>query len=141
MRDRIYINLKYRDILKEFDSNNTLGFHIADQKDIFLIAVALGLSNPKDINGTKDGLFLLTRLKTSDNALLSTITLGNLTNEKDVDKFANNEINYLEAEKCAETGFGVLNKKVQDSCGNEELLQTRLISELDLLYEKNVKSN
>lgn len=141
MRDRIYINLKYREILNELDSNNTLGFHIADQKDIFLVAVALGLNNPKDIVGYKDGLFLLTRLKTSDNALLSTITLGNLENEKDVDKYANNEINYSEAEKCAETGFEELNKKVQASCGNEELLQTRLISELDLLYEKNVKSN
>ena len=140
MRDRIYFNSKYRDFLKELDINNTLGFHLVNQKDLFLIAVALGLNEPKEISGKKEGLFLLKDVKTSDRAIFASITLGNLQDDKDIDKYANDDINYDEAEKCAEAGYAILKEKIDDSAGNEDLLVTRLLSELDLLYESNVKS-
>lgn len=140
MKDRIYINLKHREFLNEMDQNNTLGFHLVNKKEIFLLAVALGLNEPKEINGKKDGYFLLKDVKSSDRAYFASITLGNIKDEKDVDKYANDEINYEEAEKCAERGFEILKQKIDESAGNEDLFITRLISELDLLYESNVKS-
>ena len=141
MRDRIYFNSKYRDFLKELDLKNTLGLHLVNQKDLFMIAMALGLNEPTDISGKREGLFLLKDVKSSDRAIFASITLGNLSDEKDIDKYANDEINYSEGERCAEAGYAISKKKIDDSAGNEELLATRLLSELDLLYESNVKSN
>lgn len=139
MRDRININKNYRPFLDEMDSNNTLGFHLISKKDIFIIATSLGLQNPKSL-GPKDGYFLLKDVKSFDRVYFASINLGNNIEDKEIDKYANDEINYDIAEKCAETGFEILKEKVDSANGNEDLLIKRLLSELDLLYEKNVKS-
>lgn len=140
MRDRIFIDLSYRDFLEGIKKSNILGFHLPDAKDVFLLAVSLGLDCPKDISGRKDGYFLVKNIRTSDKAFFASITLGNMKDNKDVDKYANDEINYDEAERCAESGFEILKGKIEDSGGNEELLAKRMLSELDLLYEKYFNS-
>ena len=137
MRDRIYINFNHRSFLKYMDEQNILGFHLVNKKDIFLLAVALGLKEPKDIAGKKDGYFLLKDVKSSDRAYFASILLGK--KDRDVDKCSNDEINYDESERCAEAGFNILKKKIDDTNGNEELLLKRLLSDLDLLYEANIK--
>lgn len=140
MRDRIYINISHRQFLNDIKANNTLGFNLPNAKDVFLLAVALGLNSPKDIVGKKDGYFLLKDVRTADKALFASITLGKVTDDKEIDQYAKDEVNYDEAERCAESGFAILKSKIDEAGGNEELLTKRLISELDLLYQKNVKS-
>lgn len=140
-RDRIYINKGYRTFLDEMGKNNTLGFNLINKKDIFILAVALGLDTPKNFSAAKDGYFLLKDVKSFDRAYFASILLGALTDEKDVDKYANDDVNYDQAEKCAESGFEILKDKVTSAGGDEELLINRLLSELDLLYEKNVSNN
>lgn len=137
-RDRIYINSIYRDsLLDELDKKDVLGFHSIAKKDIFLFAVALGLDNPKKIQGKKDGYFLLEYLKMSDKAFFGAIKLGKLENPADVDKFANEEESYDQAEQCAESGFEKL-KEMYDSAEDEEMFEKRLMSQLDYLYMINV---
>ena len=65
MRDRIYIS----GLLRKCDEKNTLGMHLMETKDIFLLAIALGLNTPEDMNGKKDGYFLLKNAKAYDLAL------------------------------------------------------------------------
>ena len=65
MRDRLFINVGYRDsLLKECDEKNILGFHMLEAKDIFLLAAALGLNEPRDIGGKRDGYFRTSYIKT-----------------------------------------------------------------------------
>ena len=137
-RDRIYINSIYRDgLLDELDKKNVLGFHLIGKKDIFLIAVALGLDTPKKIQGKKDGYFLLEYLKMSDKAFFGAIKLGKLDDPSDVDKYANEEESYNQAEQCAESGFEKL-KEMYESAEDEEMFEKRLMAHLDFLFMKNV---
>lgn len=140
---RLYINKNNRKLLDDWDAKDILGFHMTEAKDIFLLASALGLDTPTDIGGTKDGYFRTDakNYKTYDKALLSSVMLGTVEDVEDIDKYATEIINYNEAERCAESGFKILKEKIEDVNCDFELLEKRLISELNLLYEKNVKAN
>ena len=142
MRDRLNINLKYRDsVIKFCIENKLLGIHMLDTKDIFLLAVALGLNDPKEIQGKKDGYVRASYIKTYDKALLSSILLGIEENKDNVDTYANMDINFDEAERCAETGFMKLKEMIDSANGDAELFEKRILSELKFLYQKNVATN
>lgn len=143
MRDRLYISECHRDgLLKEIENKNILGLNLAKKIDIFFLAVALGLDNPQDFNGKKDGYFQIhNNVGTSEKSMFGSLLLGLEENKDKVDQFANPEINYDIAEKYAEGGFLKLQEKLDAADWNEELLEKRLLMELNVLYEKNVKSN
>lgn len=142
MRDRIFINSSLRDgLLHECNENNTLGMHMMDAKDIFLLATALGLDSPEEMKGKKDGYFLLKNIKSYDLALFASILLGIPENKDDIDRYANREINYDEAERCAESGFKKLRDIINSAGGDQELLEKRVLQDLQFLYEKNVAAN
>ena len=142
MRDRLFINVSYRDsLLKECDEKNILGFHMLEAKDIFLLAAALGLNEPRDIGGKRDGYFRTSYIKTIDKALMASILLGIEENKDKVDTYANPDINYDEAERCAEAGFIKLKEMIDSADGDMELLEKRILSQLNLLYQKNVATN
>ena len=142
MRDRLFINLNYRDsMLSEWDEKNVLGMHMLETKDIFLLATALGLEAPQDIQGKKDGYVRLSYIKTYHKALMASIFLGLEENRDRIDEFANEDVNYDEAERCAETGFLKLKEMIDSAEGDAELLEKRIFSQLNMLYQKNVASN
>ena len=142
MRDRIFINGTLRDgLLKECDEKNYLGIHMMETKDVFLLAVALGLNTPEEMQGKKDGYFLLKNVKSYDLALFASILLGKPENRDAVDRYANPEANYDEAERCAEAGFKKLKELIESAGGDEELLTKRTLAQLNMLYQQNVASN
>lgn len=142
MRDRIYINGSYRDtILKEWDEKNILGLHIVDTKEIFNLAVVLGMNEPNDIKAKKDGYFLIQNVKSYDKALYGCLLLGKKENQDNIDEYANVESSYDEAERSANSGFMKLKEIIDSADGDEELLEKQLFAELEILYEKNVRSN
>ncbi len=112
-----------------------------DAKDIFLLATALGLDSPEEMKGKKDGYFLLKNIKSYDLALFASILLGIPENKDDIDRYANREINYDEAERCAESGFKKLRDIINSAGGDQELLEKRVLQDLQFLYEKNVAAN
>ena len=115
--------------------------HMLETKDIFLLAVALGLDKPEEMSGKKDGYFLLKNVKTYDKALFSSILLGMPEHKDETDKYANADINYDEAERCAEAGFKEIKKLIDDASGDKELLEKRAFFQLNFLYQKNVATN
>ena len=52
-----------------------------------------------------------------------------------------NKSKYDEAERCAETGFMRLKETIDSANGDSELLEKRILSQLNFLYQKNVASN
>ena len=61
-RDRVYTSSQYREVVDGLKKNDVLGLNIVEGKDIFMLAVALGLDNPTQLKN-KIGLFLNTALK------------------------------------------------------------------------------
>lgn len=138
----MYINLSYRDLmLNDWVDKNVLGMHMLETKDIFLLATALGLEKPQDIQGKKDGYVRLSYIKTYQKALMASILLGLEENRDEIDKFANEDVNYDEAERCAESGFKILKEMIDSAGGDIELFEKRIFSQLNMLYQKNVASN
>jgi len=136
-RDRIYTSTQYKTVIDELKENDVLGLNIAEGKDIFMLAVALGLDSPTQLKN-RVGLFLNTALKTADRALIASVLLGTATDDTQLDQFANFDASADLCEQCAETGYQMLQKKYNEANCDITIFERRLIKELELLYTKNV---
>ena len=139
-RDRIYTSTQYKTVVDELKENDVLGLNIAEGKDIFMLAVALGLDNPTPPKN-KVGLFLNTALKTADRALIASVLLGTVTDDSQLDQMADFDASADLCEQCAEAGYQVLQKKYNDAGCDVTIFERRLIKELELLYTKNVEGD
>ena len=137
-KDRIYINGNHRAFLDEMKRKNILFDSIAENKDLFLMAVALGINSPADGVAARDGFILLKSLKTSDKALLGSVLLKKAETDEQIDECSDFDKSLDLCELCAETGFGVLQSKVNDAGWDSDLLARRLLNELDFLYTKQI---
>lgn len=139
-RDRIYTSSQYRGVVDELKKNDVLGLNIVEGKDIFMLAVALGLDDPTPLKN-KVGLFLNTALKTADKALMASVLLGTVTDDARLDEFADQDMSADLCEQCAEAGYQLLLKKYNDADCDPDLMERRLIKELELLFMKNVEAD
>ena len=139
-KDRLYVSPDYKlaiDILKEKD---VLGIRIAENKEVFMLASALGLAHPSPLR-KRDGLTLYTALKTADKSLIASVLLGTAKDNNDIDEFADFDACTDLCEQCAEAGYIILQKKYNDAGCDEELLERRMIKELEMLFNKNVAAD
>ena len=139
-KDRIFTSNQYKAVIDEMKKKDVLGFSIIEGKDIFMLAVALGLDNPVQLKN-RVGLFLNTALKTADRALMASVLLGTATNDSQLDKFADQNMIADLCEQCAETGYQFLLKKYNDAGCDSDLLERRMLKELEFLFTKNVTGN
>jgi hypothetical protein len=125
--DRIYIDVKVRDILEKMKKHNYLDFD--NNKDIFLYAMALGSDLPTQISGKKDGFFLNKDLNVENEAMIYSTVLSELENIEDV---TNKNMVYDVVQRMANTGF----KIIEESLGNGSIenIEKRLLAELDEKY-------
>ena len=65
-RDRVYINSNYRSEIDEMKDSDILGFSIVENKDSFLLAVAMGVDSPETV---KRAIFRPTGKKESSAAM------------------------------------------------------------------------
>lgn len=130
------ISKNNRDLIERLKSSGILGFKSLDNKDIFKFACALGLSDPTDFKN-KDTYLRTEFLSSADKALLLVTKLGTAKTSDEVDMYCN--IDYLEVERCANTGFDILRKIVDECNDDNELIALRMLYLLDTLYEKNVR--
>ena len=136
-RDRVYVSDAFKKTTDELKDQDVLGLSMAEGKEVFMLAVALGLDKPTVLI-KRQGLFLNTALKTADKALIASVRLGTMSDDEDMDQYADFDKSCELCEKYAETGYQVLLKKYNDAGCDEELLERRMLSEVDLLYSKNV---
>lgn len=136
-RDRVYVSDAFKKTTDELKDQDVLGLSMAEGKEVFMLAVALGLDKPTVLI-KRQGMFLNTALKTADKALIASVLLGTMSDDEDMDQYADFDKSCELCEKYAETGYQVLLKKYNDAGCDEELLERRMLSEVDLLYSKNV---
>lgn len=139
-RDRVFINSNYRSEIEEMKDRDILGFSMVENKDSFLLAVALGLDSPEIVK-SRDGWFLMKNLKTSDKALLAAVLLGTANNDTEVDSFADIEKALDLCEQCAEAGFRDLRQRIIDAEKDRDIFERRLMKEMDLLYTTLVEAD
>ena len=137
-KDRLYVSPDYKAVIEELREKDVLGIKLAENKEIFMFAVALGLMNPTPLK-KRDGLSLYTALKTEDRSLMASVLMGTVTNNDEIDKYADFDASTDLCEKCAEAGYAVLQKEYNDADCDEELFERRMINKLKDLYRKNVK--
>ena len=141
MADRIFINKKYKESIDLWSGEkNILDFKDIENIEKFTLAASFGIDNPKQIEGSREGYVRLTSIPTYSKAILSSILLGKAENGE-IDKCADEEKCYEEAERCVESGFMVLKEKINEAKGDEDLLCKRLMAEIDALYETKIKSS
>jgi len=139
-RDRVFTTSQYRTAVDELKKKDVLGLGIVEGKDAFMLAVALGLSDPQPLKN-RQGLFLKTALKTMDKALMASVLMGTVTDDDQIDASADLDKSMDVCEQCAEAGYQLLVKKYNDAGCDTDLLERRMMKELELLYTKNVASD
>ena len=80
-------------------------------------------------------------IKGTDKDLLAAVLLGTANDDSDVDAFADIEKALDLCEQCAESGFKDLRKRIIDAGKDREILERRMMKELDLLYTTNVEAD
>ena len=134
---------EYLDSLYEkgaFGLNSTI-----DNKDQALFIAALGCDNPIPLSSKKDegGWFRTESVAkySKDVAMMSCILLGTAKTDDDFDKYSQLD-NYMEyVEQCAENGFRIIEKKLEECGDDNNLLERRMLKELDLLYTTLVEND
>lgn len=139
-RDRIYINSSYRAVIDDLKNNKILGFEDVENKDSFLLAVALGVDSPEDVKN-KDGWVRTSYLKTTDKALMASVLLGISENDEVVDNNSDIDKAIEYCEKCAESGYRKLYQKINDFGRDNEIVQKKMLKELDSMYLSIVESD
>ena len=134
----MFINSIYRAEVDKMKENNQLGFDMVENKDSFMLAVAMGVAIPEPVK-SKDGWFLMKNLKTADKALLAAVLLGTAQNDSEVDSYADIDKAIDLCEECAEAGFRELTKKILEAGNDRDILERRLLKELDMVYSVNVE--
>lgn len=140
--DRICVSKEFRESIDKLREKDVLGIRtdITENKEIFMLAVALGLETPKPLKN-RDGYFLNTAIKTTDKAVIAAVLLGTASPKDELDEYANFEKSALLCEKCAESGYQELLKLYDEAEQDEELLEKNMIKKLEWLYLKNVENN
>lgn len=103
-KDRVFTSSQYRTVIDDMKKKDVLGLNIVEGKDAFTLAVALGIDNPSALIN-RIGLFLNTALKTADKALLASVLLGTVSDDGDIDAYADWDQSIDLCEQCAETGY------------------------------------
>ena len=124
-------------VVDDMKEKDVLGLGLVEGKDTLMLAVALGLANPTQLPN-RVGLFLNTALKTTDKALMSSVLLGTVTEDDEIDAFADLDKCLDLCEQCAEAGYQKLLKKYNDAGCDNEVFERMLLKELDFMFTKNV---
>ena len=137
---RIFTSKQYRAVVDDMKKTNILGMNCIENKDIFMLMVALGLEKPTQLKN-REAMINNTALGTSDKALIASVLLGTATDDVQLDEFADLGKSEDLCEQCAETGYQVLQKKYNDANCDSDLLERRMLNELKFLFTKNVEAD
>lgn len=139
--DIIYINEKYRSFIDELKTNDVLGFKLLDNKESFMLAVALGVNQPTECKKKRFGWTRKSYIKSADKAMWASVLLGTATTDEEINQYADLDKSIELCEQCAETGFEILKQQYDKAEGDAELFERRMMKALDLLYTQMVEND
>lgn len=137
--DRLFYSKKARKIVEKIDELKYLGLHNSNTSrlELFLFAMALGINTPLELEN-QESFILSQTIKPEDDALLFATSIGYSEENNDINQTANKANAYNLAQKCANSGFLMLENMIETE--NPVSLELKLLSELDDLYHKFVES-
>ena len=140
-----YFYMKYRQLITEFQDNGILGFKEASNWQLFCLAMAMGINNPKVLNA-RDSFSRVEYLNSDfrSKALIESVSIARADNNSEVDAFSMMDMVEDYTEKLANGGFSVLLEKYNEitmAGEGKELFERRLESELEALYLQNVEND
>ena len=140
----IYYGEGRRDFLTRLFEKGIFGLSqsISNKDQAFFIA-SWGIVDPKDYKKRDNsGWIRSDYIKfAEEKALMSTPLLASALNDEEVGEYAEYGIYKTHFEKCIEKGFQVIEEKVEDAHWDNNLLERRVLSDLDLLYTKYIENN
>ena len=139
--DIIYINEQYRSFIDELKANDVLGFKLLDNKESFMLAVALGINQPTECKKKRFGWTRKSYIKTADKAMWASVLLGTATTDEEINQYADLDKSIELCEQCAETGFDILKQQYEKAEGDAEVFERRMLKALDLLYVQNIEND
>ena len=139
--DIIYINEQYRSFIDELKANDVLGFKLLDNKESFMLAVALGINQPTECKKKRFGWTRKSYIKTADKAMWASVLLGTATTDEEINQYADLDKSIELCEQCAEAGFDILKQQYEKAEGDAEVFERRMLKALDLLYTQNVEND
>lgn len=137
-RRRANITEHNRNFIKS--NEDKLGFGDAATKDIYALTIALGIEEPKELKGKVTSWIRAETIDTNITALMAAARLGadDVTDEN-INRFADYNTCVAFTDQCANAGFEKLEQMIAEADGDNDILISELMHELDRLYEKNVK--
>ena len=120
--------------------NNILGFADIENKDCFMFAVSLGLTDPSDkekLRGASGWFRTETIRSIYEKANYQAILLGRAASDE-VEEAVDLQNNLDMSERCANSGFEKLKKLVDIYQSDNDLICKKMMADLDLLFEKNI---
>lgn len=109
MADVFYFDQSYRQLAENIDS--LLPTKIG-RKELFLLAMALGLDNPTKIKGKRDSMVRYSYFKPNEISLIYTCAWRYY---KDIQALMDQNKVYTLAENCANTGFSIIANYVKEN--------------------------
>lgn len=137
IRVALNVSSENKKIIEELkDKENVLGFKPLDNRDLWLFAVALGLSsetNNDDKKGSSSWVRTETFKSQEDIAYIRLCLLGKAS-EEEVENCIDLDSNFRQSELYANKGFEILKEKVELANNDNELLSKMLMNDLERLY-------
>lgn len=135
-QDRVYIDLRVRKIIEKMENTDYLNTSTAKNRETFLYAASRGIDAPSSIEGKKEGFILLKDLTNFDDSIFYSMVVSQV-GEDEVDKIGNKGYVYDLIQKCANTGFKIIEDEIDTQ--NFDNLDKKLLLDLEQKYKKLVE--
>lgn len=130
VQDRFYVAKNNAKFIRSLNEKDNRYLKFSTNKETFFYAMTLGMNNPTEIAGNREGLFLDTYLNIKDEALLYSVVSEELDSLNELTE--KNKV-YEIAEKMANSGYKIIEDNINSV--NHDNLTMKLFTELDELYE------
>lgn len=134
-QDRVYIDFKVRKIIEKMEKTDYLNTSTAKNRETFLYAASRGIEAPSTIEGKKEGFILLKDLTNLDESIFYSLVVSEV-GEDEVDRIGNKGYVYDLIQKCANTGFKIIEDEIDSQ--NFDNLDKKLLVDLEQKYKKLV---
>ncbi len=139
MEDR-RANISERDRKFLEENKDKFGLGETAAKDIYALTVALGMEDPKEMAKKNTSWIRAATIDMNSRAVIASARLGadDITDEN-INQYAEYNACISFADQCSYAGFEKLAQMITEAEGDDDILISELMRELDRLYEKNVK--
>ncbi len=135
---RASISDRDREFLEENKDKFGLGETAA--KDVYALTVALGMESPKEMSKKNSSWIRAATIDMNSRAIIASARLGaDDISDENINQFAEYNACISFADQCSYAGFEKLAQMIEEADGDNDILISELMHELDRLYETNVK--